>query len=62
MTFLISPKNKKCGYRSNRTKNANSDSRQTNKCEMGANAQHTYIAGFAFLSNSKQYMYNQNKA
>ena len=44
---------KKCGYRSNRTKNANSDSRETNLCEMGRKRSHLYIQPkFAFLSNS----------
>ena len=44
-------KNKKCGYRSNRTKSANSDSRQTNWIRQEHTSNH-YRTEFAFLSNS----------
>ena len=54
--YLYFPNKNKKAATEVTAKNANSDSRQTNKCEMGANA-HTYKhLEFAFLSNSKAFI------
>ena len=52
LSHNLPQKNKKCAHRSRRTKNANSDSRQTNQ-DKGKSFSIQNLMEFAFLTNSK---------